>query len=273
MTDRWETARRLSESGEVEEARAIAVEAPVAVEFNGIGYAVMMMTPADLPAFALGFSLTERIARGPEDVIDTDVATVPAGTVLRITVSRSAAERIGDRVRHRTSDTGCGLCGIASLESLERPLPEAPKPMTIDRAAIHRATQMLRDHQPLGAKTGATHAAAFCDPEGAIVAVAEDVGRHNALDKLIGMIGGSAPGPGFALVSSRISFEMADKALVAGFPLLVGISAATTMALDHARRHGLALVALARSDSMLVMHDPLQPASADTRSASSNVEA
>ncbi|MBW4329539.1 formate dehydrogenase accessory sulfurtransferase FdhD [Stakelama sp. CBK3Z-3] len=256
MIRRDEAVTRLSETGAEPIARAIAVEAPVAVEFNGIGYAVMMMTPADLPAFALGFALTERIAAGPDDVIDCDVADVPAGIVLRITVSPSAAERIGERIRHRTSDTGCGLCGIASLDSLQRPLPPAPKPMAIDRAAIDRATAGLREYQPLGAATGATHAAAFCGTEGAIIAAAEDVGRHNALDKLIGGIGGKAPGPGFALVTSRISFEMADKALVAGFPLLVGISAATTMALDHARRNGLALVALARRDSMLVMNDP-----------------
>ena len=260
MTSRAEPVTRLAEGYAEAIDRAIAIEAPVAVEFNGIGYAVMMMTPADLPAFALGFALTERIAESPADLIDVDVAQVPAGIVLRIIVSPQAAERIGERVRHRTSDTGCGLCGSASLESLTRPLPAPPAPMAIDADAIHRALGALRDHQPLGAATGATHAAAFCTPDGAIVAAAEDVGRHNALDKLIGMIGGHASAPGFAVVTSRISFEMADKALVARFPLLVGISAPTSMAVDHARANGLGLVALARSDSMLVLNDPAAPA-------------
>ncbi|WP_284053202.1 formate dehydrogenase accessory sulfurtransferase FdhD [Stakelama marina] len=260
-TSREETVRSLSRDATEAGQRAIAVEAPVAVEFNGIGYAVMMMTPADLPAFALGFALTERIAATPDDVIDIDVADVPAGIVLRVTVSPDAAKRIGERVRHRTSDTGCGLCGIASLESLERPLPRRPKPMAIDRQAIFVALEAMRAHQPLNRATGATHAAAWAGDDGTIAAAAEDVGRHNALDKLIGMIGGSAPGPGFGLVTSRISFEMADKALVARMPLLVGISAPTTMAVDHARGNGLGVVALARGDSMLVLHDPAGAAS------------
>lgn len=256
MTSRSERVVRLCPSGAEQLGRAIAEEAAVAVEFNGVGYAVMMMTPADLPAFALGFALTERIAANPDDVLDVDIADVPAGIILRITVSASAAERIGERIRHRTSDTGCGLCGVASLESLARPLPAPPPPPRVATGAIFAALEAVRDRQTLNLATGAVHAAAWCDGHGMIRQIAEDVGRHNALDKLIGIIGGAAPAEGFLLVTSRLSFEMVDKALVARVPLLVGISAATTMAVDHARAHGLTLIALARPDAMLVVADP-----------------
>ena len=236
--------------------RSVPVEMPISVEMCGIGYAVMMMTPAHLHNFALGFALTERIARDAADILDIDIAKVTAGTILRIQLAPEAATRIGERVRHRTSDTGCGLCGIASLESLTRPLPPPPEPTAIDRDAIFAALEKTRAYQPLNQETGATHAAFWCNSNGDVQHSAEDVGRHNALDKLIGMIGGMAPKGGFCLITSRISFEMADKALVARMGLLVGISAPTSMAVDHARTHGLGLVALARNDSMLVLNDP-----------------
>ncbi|GAA4763448.1 formate dehydrogenase accessory sulfurtransferase FdhD [Stakelama sediminis] len=254
---REEQLVRLTRDDSLHETRSIAVETPVAIEFNGIGYAVMMMTPAHLHNFALGFALTERIARDAADILDIDIAKVTAGTILRIQLAPEAAKRIGERVRHRTSDTGCGLCGIASLESLTRPLPPPPEPTAIDRDAIFAALEKTRAYQPLNQETGATHAAFWCNSNGDVQHSAEDVGRHNALDKLIGMIGGMAPKDGFCLITSRISFEMADKALVARMGLLVGISAPTSMAVDHARTHGLGLVALARNDSMLVLNDPL----------------
>ena len=233
--------------------RLLAVEAPVAVEVNGIGYAVMMATPADLVLFARGFMLTERLADTPADVLDVDVAEVPLGWIARVTLAERCADRIGDRVRHRTSDTGCGLCGISGLEQVARPLPAPPPAPTAGREAVFRALGDLRAHQHLNAATGAVHGAAWCDHEGAIMAIYEDVGRHNALDKLIGS---GLAGDGFLLVTSRVSFEMVDKALVARAPMLVGISAPTTMAVDHARANGLTLLALARADAVLVMHDP-----------------
>jgi len=139
---------------------------------------------------------------------------------------------------------------------VRRPLPAPPSAPRVSTSGIFAALEAVRGQQILNLATGAVHAAAWCDAGGAILHIAEDVGRHNALDKLIGMIGGTAPPDGFLLVTSRLSFEMVDKALVACAPLLVGISAATTMAVDHARAHGLTLVALARYDAMLVMADP-----------------
>ncbi|WP_295563784.1 formate dehydrogenase accessory sulfurtransferase FdhD [uncultured Sphingomonas sp.] len=236
--------------------RDVAVEAPVAIEVDGLGYAVMMMTPRDLDVFALGFMLTERLADTAADVEDIDVFAAEAGWIVRVALAAHCRPRIHDRVRHRSSDTGCGLCGIASLEQLARPVRQRPPCPAVEPAAIFAALAAIRSHQRLNAATGAVHAAAACTADGAIAAIFEDVGRHNALDKLIGAQARVSAGSAFTLVTSRISFEMVDKALVATTPLLVGISAPTSFALDHARAHGLTLIALARSDAMLVMNDP-----------------
>ena len=245
----------LKPDGQRHGVRSVAIEAAVAIEVDGIGYAVMMMTPADLQAFALGFMLTERLADTPADVIAIEPFEAEAGWIVRVALADRCRRRIQDRVRHRTSDTGCGLCGIESLEQVRRPVPRvAPRP-TADAPALFAALATLRGHQPLNAATGAVHAAAACAADGTIVAAYEDVGRHNALDKLVGATPASGIA-GFVLVTSRISFEMVDKALVAGAPMLVGLSAPTTLAVDHARAHGLTLVALARADAMLVLVDP-----------------
>ncbi|WP_233151071.1 formate dehydrogenase accessory sulfurtransferase FdhD [Sphingomonas mollis] len=234
--------------------RCVAVEAPVSIEVDGLGYAVMMMTPADLEAFAIGFMLTERLADTVADVVAVEPFETEAGWIVRIALADRCRNRIHDRVRHRTSDTSCGLCGIAGLEQLHRPAPMAPRP-DVTREALFAALKNLRDHQPLNAATGAVHAATVCNRQGEVVAAYEDVGRHNALDKLVGGLAGRGV-DGFILVTSRISFEMVDKALIAGAPLLVGVSAPTSMAIAHAAAHGLTLIALARRDAMLVVNDP-----------------
>lgn len=240
--------------------RSLAVEAPVAIEVNGFGYAVMMMTPAALVEFATGFMLTERLADTPADILDIEPFEAEAGLIVRVTLAERCAARIQDRVRHRSSETACGLCGISGLEQVVRPLPAPPPLPTAGRAALFAALDALRASQPLNAATGAVHAAALCDDEGAVRAAFEDVGRHNALDKLIGAAALERHdiAAGFLLVTSRVSFEMVDKALVARAPMLVGISAPTTMAAAHARTNGLTLVALARRDAMLIVNDPGQ---------------
>jgi FdhD protein len=248
----------LTPDGVREGERTIAVEAPVSIEVNGLGYAVMMATPAALVEFATGFLLTERLADGVDDILDMDVHKAPDGWIVRVTLAERCASRIDDRVRHRTSDTACGLCGIAGLEQVVRPVAGAAPVPTASPAALFAALEAIRAHQPLTRLTGALHAAAFCDAAGKVVAAFEDAGRHNALDKLIGALALKrvALDDGFILVTSRISFEMVDKALIARAPLLMGISAPTTMAVDHARAHGLTLIALARADAMLVLNDP-----------------
>ena len=255
MSARQEATLVLTPTGTRVGVREVAIEAAVAIEVDGIGYAVMMATPADLEVFSTGFMLTERLADTPADVLSVEPFESEAGWIVRIALSERCRGRIHDRVRHRTSDTGCGLCGIASLEQLHRPVPRVPPCPNADASALFRALASLREHQPLNALTGAAHAAAACAPDGSIVAAYEDVGRHNALDKLIGATAGGGIA-GFVLVTSRLSFEMVDKALVAGTPMLVGVSAPTTLAIDHARAHGLTLIALARSDAMLVLNDP-----------------
>lgn len=256
MTSRPDRVRILRPDGIVPGDRSIALEAPVAIEVDGLGYAVMMMTPADLREFTTGFMLTERLADIAADVIDVDIFEGDAGWIVRATLSDRCRGRIHDRVRHRTSDTSCGLCGIAGLEQLRRPVAKRPPRPDVTPAALFVALESLRAHQPLNAATGAVHAAAACDAMGTIVASHEDVGRHNALDKLIGTLAVEGATPAFLLVTSRISFEMVDKALVAAVPMLVGISGPTTLAIDHARSHGLTLMALARRDAILVAHDP-----------------
>ncbi|MES2755677.1 MAG: formate dehydrogenase accessory sulfurtransferase FdhD [Pseudomonadota bacterium] len=256
MNARDELVTILTPNGIRTTTRPIALEAPVAFEINGIGYAVMMATPADLTDFATGFLLTERLADTPADLLEIAPFETEAGWIIRVTLSKRCADRIADRVRHRSSETACGLCGIASLEQLRRPIAPAPPPPAIDRAAIFAALANLRAHQPLNAATGAVHAAAWAAADGHIVSAREDVGRHNALDKLIGALAAIDHPPGFLLVTSRLSFEMVDKALVARAGLLVGISAPTALATDHARDHGLTLIALARPDAMLLLNDP-----------------
>lgn len=256
-SSRVEPVRVLRPDGLSTMNRSMALETPVAVEVDGLGYAVMMMTPVDLDVFVTGFLLTERLIDTVDDIVDVDAFEAQDGWIVRATLVPDKRGRIHDRVRHRSTDTSCGLCGIAGLEQLRRPVAGTPpRPLAAARA-LFASLAALRAHQPLNAATGAVHAAAACGPSGAIVGVFEDVGRHNALDKLIGWSAMERhPIDGFILVTSRISFEMVDKTLVAGAPMLVGISAPTTLAIEHARRHGLTLLALARSDAILVVHDP-----------------
>jgi FdhD protein len=233
--------------------RLVPVEQPIAIEVNGLGYAVMMASPADLEDFAFGFAKAERLIDTASDVVDVDMHETDAGTILRITIADALAERVIGRVRHRTSESSCGLCGIENLEQALRPLPALAKSSLPERAAIFAALAGLRDHQPLNLATGAVHAAALCSVKGAIRLAREDVGRHNAFDKLIGAMlrDGLDWESGFALLSARCSFELVEKAVLAECSSLVTISAPTSLALDRAQEAGLNLVVLARQDAIL----------------------
>jgi len=235
--------------------RELAEEVPIAIEVNGFGYAVMMATPADLEDFGVGFLLSERLVDGIEDLIDCDAHVVEHGAILRLTVAARVADRVMDRVRHRTTDSSCGLCGVENLEAALRPLPVVTSTSNAQAAAIFNALEALRGAQPLNARTGAVHAAASCDAEGRLTLVREDVGRHNAFDKLIGAMARQGHGwdGGFALLSSRCSYELVEKAALANCPLLVAISAPTALAVERALAAGLKLVALARADSLLAV--------------------
>ena len=232
--------------------RAFVPEEPVALEFNGLAYAVMMATPADLADFALGFALTEGLAASPAEVADLAVAQVDKGWIVRAQLSGLGIDKLTDRVRTRVAESSCGLCGIENLEAVARALPPVAAHNPVAPAAIFAALGSLRDHQPLTRATGAAHAAAFCQPHGAIVCVREDVGRHNAMDKLVGaMAARHAPmAGGFILSTARCSYEIVEKAVRAGATSLVTISLPTSMAVDRARAAGLSLWCLARDDSV-----------------------
>lgn len=228
-------------------------EVPVALEFNGLAYAVMMATPADLEDFARGFALTEGLAQTPADISDIDVAEVEKGWIVRAVLSGLGIDKLTDRVRARVAESSCGLCGIENLEAVARPLPPVAPHAELEPQAIFTALAALRDHQPLTKATGAAHAAAFCTPGGAIRHAREDVGRHNAMDKLIGALAaaGEDAGGGFILSTARCSYEIVEKAVRTGAHTLVTISLPTSMAVARAEAAGLSLWCLARGDSVL----------------------
>ncbi len=233
--------------------RDVPGETPVAIEFNGIGYAVLMASAQDLDDLVTGFALAERIIEAGAQIVEIDRHAMPHGVVLRATIAGECMARVVERVRHRVSESSCGMCGIENLEQALRPLPRLPDRDLPPVPALFRALEALEAHQPLNRRTGAVHAAALCAADGAVRLVREDVGRHNAFDKLIGAMARGAIGwdSGFALLTSRCSYELVEKAVLAHCPLLVTVSAATALAIDRARAANLPLIVLARPDAML----------------------
>jgi FdhD protein len=233
--------------------RPIIIEAPISIEYNGIGYAVMMATPLDLTDYAIGFSLSEQLIEDRAQVVAIDCHRSDKGWLVRMQLPLEKMEKIVDRARQRVSESSCGLCGMDNLDEVMRTLPAVTARLDIPKNAVFTAMASLRDHQILNAATGASHAAAFCDPSGSILMVREDVGRHNALDKLIGSLAqaGLSASNGFLLLTARCSFELVQKAIIANCPLLVTISAATDLAIATAAQYGLNLISLARPDSAL----------------------
>ena len=216
----------------------------------------MMATPADLEDFARGFALTEGLAKTPADVSDIAVAETELGWIVRASLAGLGIDKLTERVRARVAESSCGLCGIENLEAVARPLPKVPAHAALDEAAIFAALGKLREHQPLTKATGAAHAAAFCDEAGAIRTAREDVGRHNAMDKLIGALAaaGQDPAAGFILSTARCSYEIVEKAVRAGATRLVTVSLPTSMAVERAGAAGLSLWCLARDDSVLLVN-------------------
>ena len=237
--------------------RAWVPEVPVALEFNGVSFAVMMATPSHLEDFATGFAICEGLAARADLIVDIDVAQVDLGWIVRATVEDMGIEALAERVRTRVAESSCGLCGIENLEAVARPLPPVAAHPQVEPAAIFRALDLLRQSQPLGRRTGAAHAAAHARMDGTLSCVREDVGRHNAMDKLIGAKArlGEPLSSGFALSSARCSYEIVEKAVKAGATTLVSVSLPTGMAVERARAAGLSLWVLARDDSVLLVTD------------------
>ena len=239
----------------------VADEVPVALEYNGISHAVMMATPADLEDFARGFSLTEGIVETVDQIRGIELEVSALGRTLQIEIAASCFARLKDRRRSLTGRTGCGLCGTDSLvHAVRRPAPVAAPVIPFDMAAVARALAALRSQQHLLDATGATHAAAWCHADGHIALVREDVGRHNALDKLVGALhlADVDASSGFIVVTSRASFEMVQKAACAGVALLAAISGVTALAIDVAETAGITLLGFARGDNASVYSHPEQ---------------
>ncbi len=252
------SARVLTLAGALvsEGERDVAVEAPVQVSYADVSFAVMMLTPADLEDFAYGFSLTEGMIEKAADIRRVSLGEKPEGLTCRIDLVGAKLSQHLARQRAMTGRTGCGVCGIDDLDALKRAGAAtcAARPVAI--AAIERALAALDTRQVLNAKTRAVHAAAWSDASGAILHIREDVGRHNALDKLIGALlrAGIDPLSGFVVITSRCSFEMVEKAASFGARTLVAISAPTSLAIERARALDLALIAIARRDTLTIFN-------------------
>ena len=256
-------ARRLTAAGEELLDEVVVDEVAVALVYNGISHAVMMATPCDLEDFARGFTLTERIVEGPSEIYDIEVGVEdevgvprPGGrgieVHLRIANQRMAA--LQERRRTLAGRTGCGLCGVDSIAEALRPVAQATWRGTVQRRAIEWAMSALPAWQHINRSNGATHAAGWATADGTLIAAREDVGRHNALDKLAGALarlesatpGAVAPG-GFVVVTSRCSYEMVHKAAAIGAAAIAAVSAPTSLAIETAEEAGIALVAFVRS--------------------------
>lgn len=238
----------------VDAARALPEETPVALSFNGVTHAVMLASPDDLEDFGTGFALSEGIVAAPDEILDLDIVPQPDGVeiAMRLTARRFAA--LSERRRSLAGPTGCGLCGVDSLAQANRQPSAIASDFIISEKAIRAGLQSLPQAQTLNERTGAAHAAAWIDAAGKVVALREDVGRHNALDKLIGALARSSAdfSAGAALLTSRCSVELVMKAATLGMPVLVAVSAPTARAVQLAHACNVTLVALARADSMLV---------------------
>jgi FdhD protein len=229
---------------------AVAEEVPVALEYNGISYAVMFATPADLEDFAVGFSLTEGIVHARSEVYDLEVRSDRFGLCVAMTVASERFVELKQRRRSMTGRTGCGLCGIDSLDQAVRPVPSVSSNFQIPVKHLRAAFDTLRGQQRLLSLTGAVHAAGWIDAQGRLAHVREDVGRHNALDKMLGAAVKAETdfGAGAAVITSRASYEMVHKAAMMNVSVIAAISAPTALAIRTARQADMTLCGFVRGD-------------------------
>lgn len=239
-------------------SRLVAEETAVALSYNGSTHAVMMATPANLEDFGIGFTLTEGIVRSADDIESVEIIPGELGLEVRMWLGSDHAAALAARRRAMNGPVGCGLCGIESLEQARRPPPRVASRTTFEARDLLAAMQSLAPLQTLNLKTKSMHAAAFWQPSVGIGPVREDVGRHNALDKLAGAIvdSGLPAAEGAVLLTSRVSVEMVQKAAMIGAPVVIAVSAPTTLAIRTAEEAGITLLAIARDDGYGVFTHP-----------------
>jgi len=236
----------------------VAEELPVALVYHDVPHVVMLATPADLEDYAVGFTLSEGLVLRADEIRGVEVVAGAASIDVKITVAWERFTQLLQRRRNLAGRTGCGLCGAERAEDAIREPAQVPQGISITAAELHAAIADLGTRQPINARTGSVHAAAWVVPGRGIVLVREDVGRHNALDKTIGALvrsGGDCAG-GYMLITSRASYEMVQKCATVGIALLVALSAPTAFAVRLAQRCGLTLVAFARADQHVVYAHP-----------------
>jgi FdhD protein len=246
------------QQGAADGQRIIPEETAVAFTYDGGSYAVMMATPQNLDDFALGFSATEGIVSSAADIRQFDIVEHASGIELRMWLAEPRAAVLSERRRYLAGPTGCGLCGIDSLDEAVRSVPRLRPGAAFTSAQVLRALETLPPRQELNRQTRAVHAAAFWHPDAALVAVREDVGRHNALDKLAGalMRDNVSAANGIVLLTSRVSVEMVQKTAIIGAPVIVAVSAPTALAVRTAETAGITLVAVARNDGFETFTHP-----------------
>lgn len=252
------TVVRLSGDAISTGAAEVAEEVPVAFVYNGRPHVVMMATPADLEDFAIGFTLAEAIVPSSADVSAVRVERYSQGIEIQLSIPTDAAEALLARGRQLVGRTGCGLCGVETIAEVLRPTRPVAAGWSLEPTALWRAESSLVARQPLNRATGAVHAAAWATRAGDLEVVREDVGRHNALDKVIGALARARrdPSAGFAIVTSRASYELVQRAATAGIPLLAAVSRPTGLAIRMADAAGLTLVALLRGSTANVYSHP-----------------
>ncbi|MBN6071074.1 formate dehydrogenase accessory sulfurtransferase FdhD [Aggregatibacter actinomycetemcomitans] len=230
-----------------EKQETLAKEVPVALVYNDISHTVMMCSPRDLADFAMGFSLSEGIIEKPSDIYSIDIEEVCNGIEARVELATRCFVALKDHRRTLTGRTGCGICGAEQLQQVYKNVAKLDRTLTFDVAQLDDCLEQLQKLQELGKQTGSTHAAGFFSLDGKLLAIREDVGRHVALDKLLGWHAKAGKPQGFIVVTSRASYEMVQKTVSAGVEMLVAISASTDLAVEMAEQYNLTLIGFARA--------------------------